>query len=233
MTWASPVAALLLLLAGALLLALLRPERARGPLEWLATATALGLVAVPALVVAVVGAAGPLGVGAGRAGLGLLAAGGLAALVLARPARPTHPERALRSAAERGAGPWTRLAAVATWGFALVAVFQAATTPVHVFDPIFHFAHKGKLIFHEGIATAAWTDVQGELGRVMTHTRYPPGIPALQAAVGYVRGASTRTRRARSWRSSRWRRPAGSSPACVRAARRRRRPGRCFGSRCR
>lgn len=68
------------------------------------------------------------------------------------------------------------------------AVFYASTMPVHIFDPVFHFAFKGKLLFHEGLMGPGWTDVDGPIGRVITHPDYPPGVGALECLVAWPKG---------------------------------------------
>lgn len=87
--------------------------------------------------------------------------------------------------------PWTALD-----GFAMAiallllgfAVFYASTMPVHIFDPVFHFAFKSKLLYHEGLMGPGWTDVKGPIGRVITHPDYPPGVGALEALVAWPKG---------------------------------------------
>ena len=76
--------------------------------------------------------------------------------------------------------------ALAFLGFAVV---YAATMPVHIFDPVFHFAFKGKLLWHEGLLGPGWTDVEGPIGRVITHPDYPPGVGALECLVAWPTGA--------------------------------------------
>ena len=183
MSWASVVAFLGLWLAGHGVLALTRPTRARSRLERHTTALGLGLAVLPALVTALIACAGPLSDSFGRGLLALLAVGGLVALVRARARGPAPPPSGLERAG---------LALLLV--FAAFAVFAAGSMPVHVFDPVYHFAYKGKLVYHEGFGTASWTDVDGLVGRIITHPGYPPGIPALQALVGYVNGAFSEDR---------------------------------------
>jgi hypothetical protein len=87
--------------------------------------------------------------------------------------------------------PWTALDGLAL-GVALLllafAVFYASTMPVHIFDPVFHFAFKGKLLYHEGLMGPGWTDVEGPIGRVITHPDYPPGVGAIEALVAWPKG---------------------------------------------
>ena len=73
----------------------------------------------------------------------------------------------------------------------LFAVFAAASVPMHGFDSTFHYAYKAKLLFHEGFATEAWTDLGGPIGRSMEHPSYPPLVPALELLVAWTRAATT------------------------------------------
>lgn len=167
------LAAPVLWLAGHALCALARPRRARTALER-HSAAALGGIALGAVLpVACAAAFGAGGVPVAAAALALLALGGVAALLRARG-----------SGAEPAAPPWSaaqRAAAGALLFFGGFAVLQASTAPVHTFDSTYHFAYKGALLKHEGVATAAWTELDGEVGRVQTHPSYPPGVGALQA----------------------------------------------------
>jgi hypothetical protein len=170
-------------LVGHAVLGACRASRARSAAELHATALLLGLALAPALFAALVIASGPLSPAAGRVLLVALALPG--ALFLAGNVRRARP------AAGAAVEPWTpgQLAALAAvLSFAAFALFDAASAPMHGFDALFHYAYKGKLLAHEGYATAAWTDLDGALGRSMTHPGYPLGMPALDALVGCVRG---------------------------------------------
>ena len=74
--------------------------------------------------------------------------------------------------------------------FALFALFYASSLPVHLFDSLFHFAYKGKVMFWEGFSGSGWMVRSTELvdgsgvGRLMTHPNYPPGVGALHCLVG-------------------------------------------------
>lgn len=74
--------------------------------------------------------------------------------------------------------------------FALFALFYASSLPVHLFDSLFHFAYKGKVMFWEGFGGSGWMVKSPELvdgsgvGRLMTHPNYPPGVGALHCLVG-------------------------------------------------
>lgn len=60
---------------------------------------------------------------------------------------------------------------------------------MHGFDATFHFAYKGKLLYHEGFGTQAWTDLEGPIGRIQTHPGYPLGLPVLTALTSAFRGS--------------------------------------------
>lgn len=161
--------------------------RARGWIETAALAFLLGVALSAAVGTALIAAAGPPSGGAVRAGLGLGVAVGLVALVV--------QFRRRRASAPQQEGPareaWTtadRLLAAAASAFCVFALFYASSMPMHVFDPVYHFAYKGKLVAHEGFGTESWTDVDGPVGRIITHPNYPPALPVLHALVG---GAGT------------------------------------------
>jgi len=176
--------ALLLWLAGQGLIALAAGpgRRPRGPLELHATALLLGATALPLLGFYAVWILGPLPPGAGLALLlGAATPGALCAV--------RHHRAAL--AARGQPRPWTplqRLGAAVLVSFALFAVFAAASVPMHGFDATFHYAYKARLLFHEGFGTPAWTELEGPVGRTMTHPTYPPLLPALELLVAWVRG---------------------------------------------
>lgn len=83
----------------------------------------------------------------------------------------------------------------ATLFFAGFAVFFAGTLPMHLFDSLYHFAYKGKVLFGEGFGGSGWmvpspdlllgraADGFDSVGRLMTHPNYPPGIPSLHCLV--------------------------------------------------
>jgi hypothetical protein len=160
-------------------------RRPRRPLELHATALLLGAAAVGLLAFYAVWWLGPL---APRAGFALLLAAAVpGALAVARQHRSAL-------AARGTAAPWSgleRLGGALIAAFALFAVFTAASQPMHGFDATFHYAYKAKLLYHEGFATEAWTDLHGPLGRSMEHPSYPPLVPALELLVAWTRGATT------------------------------------------
>ena len=201
------VAGLCMFLAGhlAMSLAVAGPERrgtarTRGPLEWCATSLILGMSILTTILVAWIWVFGPLGLGAGRALLGLPALGGL--VLLARPSLIGGAEVRRRFGSGtpaddvRGIAPKTGLEIL---GFVLLSfataavIFTAFSLPVHLFDPTFHFAYKGQILFTEGFGHEAWTHLDGPVGRVMTHPTYPPGVPALEVLASFPRGAFSAT----------------------------------------
>lgn len=98
----------------------------------------------------------------------------------------------------------TELAAEARTGFspALVAlvfalglgsVLASLALPINEFDPLLHFAYKGKILAEVGTpfdeALTGLVDENGELrrfGRIVTHPNYPLGIPILEALVAVL-----------------------------------------------
>jgi hypothetical protein len=166
-------------------------SRRRGALERTVFGGLLGLGLVPALWTAVVVIAGPQPPVVGRAFLGAVAALGA---LLAWRARATANDR---DPEVIPAEPWTPLQgslAATVLLFVGFAQFYAASMPMHLFDPLFHFSYKGRLIHHEGFSTPSWMVLPDELelhravGRPITHPNYPPGIPALHALVAGAQG---------------------------------------------
>lgn len=74
----------------------------------------------------------------------------------------------------------------------LLAAGSAAVTlslPLNEFDPILHFAMKGRLLHGGELPTGeAFTAIGGEVGRVMTHPNYPLGVPLLEAFAAHAGG---------------------------------------------
>ena len=158
----------------------------RGRLEWTVTALAMGAVLMPALVYALIWISGPLPVGLGQALVYASAVAGLLGCVQVAQKRGFTPSPACFA--------WqlaTRLD-LALLGacivFAGLAIVLSVAWPVHLFDPVFHFAYKGKILFHEGLGTGAFTDLDGPVGRVMTHPSYPPLIPAMEVFASFPLG---------------------------------------------
>ena len=176
---AAALTAIAIWLCGHALIGALRPARPRGTLELEATALLLGLAVVPAAYSSAVILLGPLSPTLVTA---LLAVAALAGAVLLRGNQR-------RARLEQPAEPWTpgqRALLAAVLFFSLFAVFAAASAPMRGFDSTFHYAYRGKLLLHEGFGTAAWTDLDGPIGRPVTRPAYPLGISALQALVGCV-----------------------------------------------
>ncbi len=176
---------------GALRLAERLGARPRGELERQALALLLGLAIGPALHAHLVMLVGPLSTGGGRALLAALAALGALLELRARLARRGSGLSAASGAPDENT-PWHALQGLALAGTlagAAFAALYASSMPMHVFDPVYHFAYKGKLVYHEGFRTESWTDIGAPMGRIMTHPNYPPGLPALHAQVGTAGGA--------------------------------------------
>ena len=182
-TWTTLATLVVLLAAGDLAVVLCGAHHGRGRLERAALAALAGLTLLAFLVTAL-GLAGPLGRGAvlGIAGLALV--GRLALRLLGRDRAEVPPG----PPADEPWTAWQRAGLGLVLGFSAFAAFYAASMPVHIFDPIFHFAYKGKLLLHEGLLADSWTDVEGPVGRVITHPDYPPGVGALEAFVSVLAG---------------------------------------------
>ena len=185
MSLATPIAAVGILLCGRALHGLLPRTRERSRLEVAGVSLLLGLSALPAYLVLRIALLGPIGVLEGRLTLAIGSALGL--LAIARDARGAGCPRP-GHAPERWSVGQLVLALAATL-FACFACFYASSMPMHVFDPIYHFAYKGKLLWHEGFGGASWVDLEGAVGRVITHPDYPPGLPALHVLAAAVAGA--------------------------------------------
>jgi hypothetical protein len=180
-TFATLATAVGLWLAGHTVLGLLRPTRARTALERHATAVLVGAAVAMTVTMHTVILAGPISPTFGRVLLALLALPGLLfAFRRAAGERPPVPPVKSRLGA--------RLGLVVLFAFSAFVAFYPATMPMHIFDPVYHFAYKAKLIYHEGFGTEAWTDVDGLVGRIITHPNYSPGAAVLNALVGYVGG---------------------------------------------
>jgi hypothetical protein len=75
----------------------------------------------------------------------------------------------------------------------LGSVLASMALPINEFDPILHFAYKGKILAELGTpldeALTGLVDENGELrrfGRIVTHPNYPLGIPILEALVAVL-----------------------------------------------
>ena len=90
--------------------------------------------------------------------------------------------------AELGRGAALLLGSLAVGSIAVTLAF-----PLNEFDPILHFAYKGKLLASLGDpADPAFTAVAGEVGRIQTHPNYPLGVPFLEAFAARAGGWSDR-----------------------------------------
>ena len=172
---------LLAWLAGHGVLGLSRATRLRGRVELECTALLAGLALLAVLFTNVLLAWGPLSPLTGEGIAIALAVPGV--LCLRRNRRLVQA----RDPADRwSAGQLGLLAAIVA--FCGLAVFMAASSPVQGFDAVYHYAYRGRLLFHEGFGGEAWTGGADAVGRVMTHPGYPPGVAVLEVVVGYVRG---------------------------------------------
>ncbi len=193
-TWAGIWVALAAFSFGHAVLALvlkLGPGAPRSGLERHGLALLLGLATLPAIWVAAIAMAGPLPDVVGRGLLAGAVLSGAPALILSRRHRAESTETTAPPAR------WSIAAALGTgliFVWCAFAVFTTSTMPMHVFDPLYHFAYKGSLLYHEGFGTPSWMVIpEGaagfeHYGRPITHPSYPPGIPALHAMVGQARG---------------------------------------------
>ncbi|MFT5286768.1 MAG: hypothetical protein ACI8TQ_002940 [Planctomycetota bacterium] len=156
-------------------------RRARGNLERHATAILVGAALVISVVMHAVIASGPLTPTICRTILVLLAVPGIwfALRPGSSPSIAPAPDRI---------PTWGRLLLIPLVGFAVFAIFNAGSMPMHIFDTVYHFSYKAKLIYYEGFGTEAWTDVEGLVGRIITHPNYSPGIAVLNATVGWIGG---------------------------------------------
>ncbi len=110
--------------------------------------------------------------------LGLLGAAALAGLWRLR-----HERAPLRAAA------LGRPAAALLLLLGAGSVLLTLAWPLNEFDPILHFAYKGKLLYFEGDPSGeGFTGVGGAFGRIMTHPNYPLGIPFLEAFAAHAGG---------------------------------------------
>jgi hypothetical protein len=180
MTWATVATLVGVWLAGHTVIGVVRPRRARSGLERHATAVLVGAALAVVVTMHAVIVAGPIPPVAGRVLLAAIALPGILFAFRRGPGVPAPPPDRPGALGFLGVG--------LLLAFAAFAAFYAATMPMHIFDPVYHFAYKAKLIYHEGFGTEAWTDVEGLVGRIITHPDYAPGSAVLNALVGYVGG---------------------------------------------
>jgi hypothetical protein len=185
-TLSTLITGFVLFLGGHCALALFHPTRTKRPSERHATALLLGLALVPALVIGLVLAIGPLGPILARALALALAVGGTFALFRTRECNKA--KRAPLRLPCNGEEYFGLIGFIAILIFGAFIVFYTATMPMHIFDPVFHFAYKGKLLYSEGLMTSSWMDVEDSIGRVITHPDYPPGVGAIEALCGWLGG---------------------------------------------
>jgi hypothetical protein len=96
------------------------------------------------------------------------------------------------AAAEARTGYATPIAAL-VFALGLGSVLASFALPINEFDPLLHFAYKGKILSEVGTpfdeALTGLVDENGELrrfGRIVTHPNYPLGIPILEALVAVL-----------------------------------------------
>ena len=89
--------------------------------------------------------------------------------------------------------PWElgRPAAVVLGLLALGSVAATLALPLNEFDPIYHFAYRGRVLLHDGIANGE--SIVGMIqadgyGRLVTHPNYPFGVPILEAWTATIGG---------------------------------------------
>ena len=85
--------------------------------------------------------------------------------------------------------PWQKIL-LGTLGCLSLAV--TLSLPINEFDPLLHFAYKGKVLHFEGsplveslTGMMAQDDVPMEFGRMVTHPNYPLGVPILEAFTSF------------------------------------------------
>ena len=91
--------------------------------------------------------------------------------------------------------PWTRPIGALLATLAVAAFLATIALPLNEFDPIYHFAYRGKVLLYEG--TPLNEAITGMLsddsyGRLVTHPNYPFGIPILEAWTAHWGGWSDR-----------------------------------------
>lgn len=96
------------------------------------------------------------------------------------------------AAAQAKTGYTTPVVAL-VFALGLGSVLASLALPINEFDPLLHFAYKGKILAEIGTpfdeALTGLVDENGELrrfGRIVTHPNYPLGIPILEALVAVL-----------------------------------------------
>ncbi|TAJ21307.1 MAG: hypothetical protein EPO68_04940 [Planctomycetota bacterium] len=180
-----------LFVAGSGLVRALGARARAAAIEWASDGLAIGLALGACAVLAwCAGSRGALTPTVGRALLGAFAAAGALGWWIARRSGAAAASTAARP--KCASSPWTRteraLAALCI-AFCAYAALQAYGVPLHRFDATQHFAYKARLLASEGLGGAGWTDLDGPVGRIVTHPTYPPLAGALTALCSSVRGA--------------------------------------------
>lgn len=82
--------------------------------------------------------------------------------------------------------PWNRTTGIALGVMALGSFLATIALPLNEFDPIYHFAYRGKVLLFDGTplseAITGMIHADG-YGRMVTHPNYPFGVPILEAWV--------------------------------------------------
>lgn len=93
------------------------------------------------------------------------------------------------------AAPWNRSTGIALAVMAVGSFLATLALPLNEFDPIYHFAYRGKVLLYDG--TPLSEAITGMIhpdgyGRMVTHPNYPFGIPILEAWVAKLGGWNDR-----------------------------------------
>jgi hypothetical protein len=91
--------------------------------------------------------------------------------------------------------PWSRPMGALLATLAVAAVLTTLALPLNEFDPIYHFAYRGKVLLYEGTPlNEAITGILSNdgYGRLVTHPNYPLGVPILEAWTAHWGGWSDR-----------------------------------------
>ena len=91
--------------------------------------------------------------------------------------------------------PWNRATGIALAIMALASFVATLALPLNEFDPIYHFAYRGKVLLFDG--TPLSEAITGMIhpdgyGRMVTHPNYPFGVPILEAWVAKLGGWNDR-----------------------------------------
>lgn len=99
------------------------------------------------------------------------------------------------SLGELQAAPWNRPVGIALAVMAVGSFLATLALPLNEFDPLYHFAYRGKVLLYDG--TPLSEAITGMIhpdgyGRMVTHPNYPFGIPILEAWVSKFGGWNDR-----------------------------------------